>query len=416
MGRKNLGEAMGRVEHLAGEREQLAEQYRSYSRDLASQAERLSVQLRKFQDENARLLHREAGLVQNVASLETQVQSYRKEGKNVTEEEICRLKDQILTYETEVRMTRDEKNKMQQMLVERGNQVDEMGQRLAMRDAKIMELQARASGLETTVEMMKSTSHSSDNDQAQLLAACQSDKVAASMAMQQNVKLKERLEELQGAVIGLTNSKAEFMNQLEDAKQSLSGFSSVEAKLSAMNEMVKEKDIMSNNLKNHVKYLEGELRDTNLVNNSDKHQVTMSNDNSEVKKEPEQSKESIRSLNSQISELQSKLEVLSSQTRDCSESRSSSRFSDGRTGMVDTDSDSCESYIEVESSKTTKDDSSESFIVLGSTDTIQRNVLSSQTENIVLKKETVTDESKSHCLDNIEALKQLEMRFISAMD
>ena len=51
-----------------------------------------------------------------------------------------------------------------------------------------------------------------------------------------------------------------------------------------------------------------------------------------------------------------------SQTRECSESRSSSRFSDGRTGMDDSDTDSCESYIEVGSLKTTKDDSSESFV------------------------------------------------------
>merc|ERR1712106_903410 len=185
--RKNLGEAMGRVEHLAGEREQLAEQYRSYSRDLASQAERLSEQLRKFQDENARLLHREAGLVQNVASLETQVQSYRKEGKNVTEEEICRLKDQILTYETEVRMTRDEKNKMQQMLLERGNQVDEMGQRLAMRDAKIMELQ--------------------------------------------------------GAVVTLTNNKAELLDKLDAANRTVDSCSNIQAEITARDEAVKEKEI-----------------------------------------------------------------------------------------------------------------------------------------------------------------------------
>merc|ERR1719376_1967821 len=119
-----------------------------------------------------------------------------KEGKNVTEDEIIRLKDHILSSESELRITRDEKEKMQEMLVERGNQVDEMGQRLAMRENKIMELQGKVSGLETTVEMLKTTSHGSNTDQAELLAACQSDKVAASRAMQQNVNLKARLEEL----------------------------------------------------------------------------------------------------------------------------------------------------------------------------------------------------------------------------
>merc|ERR1719244_1958994 len=123
---------------------------------------------------------------------------------------------------------------------------------------------------------------------------------------------------------------------------------------------------MNNNLKNHIKYLEEQLMENNLVsvNNTTKHEETLSENHSEMKKELDYSKETIRSLNSQICELQSKLEVLSSQTRECSESRSSSRFSDGRTGMVDTDSDSCDSYIEVDSTKTAKDDSSESFVEL----------------------------------------------------
>merc|ERR1711887_295966 len=124
--------------------------------------------------------------------------------------------------------------------------------------------------------MLQSSSQKNCTDQAELLAACQSDKVAASMAMEQNLKLKERLEELNGAVVNLTNSKAEIMDRLEDSKQSLSQYSSIESKLLAMNEMVKEKEIMNNNLKNHMKYLEEQLKENNLVsdNNTTKHQET----------------------------------------------------------------------------------------------------------------------------------------------
>ena len=78
--------------------------------------------------------------------------------------------------------------------------------------------------------------------------------------------------------------------------------------------------------------------------------------------------------------------------------------------MVDTDSDSCDSYIEVESTKTAKDDSSESFIDIG-----QTNVCDSKMINNELKKEVISKVSTSHCIDNIEALKHLERRFISAM-
>jgi hypothetical protein len=57
-------------------------------------------------------------------------------------------------------------------------------------------LEEQVSSLKTTVEMLQSSSEKNCTDQTELLAACQSDKVAASMAMQQNVNLKERLEEL----------------------------------------------------------------------------------------------------------------------------------------------------------------------------------------------------------------------------
>jgi len=434
--RKNLGEAMGRVEHLAGEREQLAEQYRSYSRDLASQAERLSEQLRKFQDENARLLHREAGLVQNVASLETQVQSFRKEGKNVTEEEICRLKDQILTYETEVRMTRDEKNKMQQMLVERGNQVDEMGQRLAMRDAKIMELQARASGLETTVEMMKSTSHSSDNDQAQLLAACQSDKVAASMAMQQNVSLKARLEELQGAVVALTNNKAELLDQLDAANRTVDSCSNIQAEITARDEAVKEKEIMLTNIRNQVKYLEEELRRRRTPDREEYSNVAAINieeneDFISIEKELYQAKEMIRNLNSQNSELRSKLEVLSSNTRDCSESRCNSS-SDGRVDMADSSlSESSDSFVEIERGVKSSVTSTDSFVNVdpvqkdfkvedydgSETDvtSVEQTVIRTVDLPFIPSQELINSQTNSS-VDNFESMKQLENRFMAAME
>jgi len=433
--RKNLGEAMGRVEHLAGEREQLAEQYRSYSRDLASQAERLTEQLRKFQDENARLLHREAGLVQNVASLESQLQKFCKEGKNVTEEEICRLKDQVLTCETELRMTRDEKDKLQQMLNERSNQVDEMGQRLAMRDNKIMELQAKSSGLETTVEMLKSTSHTSDTDQAQLLAACQSDKVAASMAMQQNVSLKARLEELQGALVTLTNSKAELLDQLETANRTISSCSNVQAEISARDEAVKERDIMLTNMRNQVRYLEEEVSrrktpDREEGRNVDPVKVEENAELINIEKELYQARDMIRNLNSQNSELRSKLEVLSSNTRDCSESRCNSS-SDGRDMVESSLSDSSDSFVELDSEKKSSVPSSDSFVnvdpvhkdfkvdeyVSNETDvtSVEQTVIRTVDLPFIPTQE-LTSSMTNSSVDNFESVKQLENRFMAAME
>jgi len=174
----------------------------------------------------------------------------------VTEDEICRLKDLLLTTETELRLARDEKDKLQQMFTERSNQVEDTMKRLAVSDNKVLELRAKISGLETQVEMLQATSQSSCSDQAQLLAACESDKVAASRALQQNRGLKERLEELHGAVVTLTNSKAELMDQLEDARNAVRAQSDIKEEIEAMKEAVKEREMMIGNLRNQVKYLE----------------------------------------------------------------------------------------------------------------------------------------------------------------
>ena len=234
--RTNLMEAMARISQLAGERDSLAEQYRGYSRALASQAERLGEQLAKYQQENARLVTREAGLVQHVSRLERELQGGPRGGSG---EELVRLKERINTTETEVRLVREEKVKLEEMVEERGVQVDEMTSRLGSKDNEIMELRASLSGLETTVDMLRSTHQTSGDAQAQLLAACESDKVAASRAMQQNLSLKERLEELQGALVSLTNTKADLVDRLDSAQRKISGYSDVQTELAARDEAIK---------------------------------------------------------------------------------------------------------------------------------------------------------------------------------
>ena len=91
------------------------------------------------------------------------------------------------------------------------------------------------------MEMLKTTSHSDSTDQAQLLAACQSDKVAASRAMQQNVNLKARLEELHGALVTLTNTKAELLDKLDAANKTISSCENIQAEIAARDEAVKVK-------------------------------------------------------------------------------------------------------------------------------------------------------------------------------
>merc|ERR1719244_2218193 len=113
------------------DRDKLAEQYRSYSKDLASQAERVSEQLRRYQEENARLVQRESGLVSQIEQMEKQMQKYVQGGKNVTEEENSALRDRCSAMEADIRQVREAKGKLEQMYNERSMQLEDIMKRLA---------------------------------------------------------------------------------------------------------------------------------------------------------------------------------------------------------------------------------------------------------------------------------------------
>ena len=68
----------------------------------------------------------------------------------------------------------------------------------------LVQNEAVMSDLETRNEMLKVATMGIQSQD--LVAACESDKVAASRAMAQNKKLKEQLEELENAVISLVRS------------------------------------------------------------------------------------------------------------------------------------------------------------------------------------------------------------------
>ena len=182
--------------------------------------------------------------------------------------------------------------------------------------------------------------------------------------------------------MSLTNSKADVMDQLESANRKLSSFTNVETEIVARDEAAKEKDKLIINLRyfdlayptllhiyigymirNQLKHLNEELQ---RQSSPEMTATATMNDNDQMKlsQELEQARDIIRSLNSQNSELRSKLEVLASATRECSETRSNSSASEthgtNHDEIVDnsfSDSSSSESFEEVTAAA-----SSDSFV------------------------------------------------------
>lgn len=83
-------------------------------------------------------------------------------------------------------------------------------------------------------------------DQVKLLATMESDKVAASRALSQNMDMKQQLDELQQRFVQLTNDKLELVNKL-DAEEFANreirlNYANMEQKLQTNEERFKFKD------------------------------------------------------------------------------------------------------------------------------------------------------------------------------
>ena len=104
-------------------------------------------------------------------------------------------------------------------------------------------------------------------------------------------------------------------------------------------------------------------------------------------RELEQARDVIRSLNSQNSELRSKLEVLSSNTRECSETRSNSSEEINQEEMADTsfsESSSSESFEELTGDKPSVPaaPSSDSFVNVKDVGSIEETVINTSGHTI----------------------------------
>eukprot|EP00088_Acartia_fossae_P068623 TRINITY_DN8743_c1_g1_i1.p1 TRINITY_DN8743_c1_g1~~TRINITY_DN8743_c1_g1_i1.p1 ORF type:complete len:533 (+),score=143.61 TRINITY_DN8743_c1_g1_i1:2-1600(+) len=189
--------------------------------------------------------------------------------------------------------------------------------RLAVKESKLNELASVISELQNTNEMLKSQAGETQI-RPEILAAMESDKVAASRAMQQNNKMKQEIEELQKELINLINSKAEALDQLEDYKRRVDKLGAADSEIRALQEAVNEREGTIAGLRNQIRYLESQLNNHRDEESDSKSDVMPSTQGG---KELEDALNTIRSLNSINSELRSQLEVLSSQTREGSESR-----------------------------------------------------------------------------------------------
>ena len=325
------------IQQASHDREQIIQQYTTYSQQLTVQIEELTKQLNDKATENHSYATREADLVGHVQRLEAQLQTSpprKSPERNLDpdrEKELKILRTNISDLDQKVLALQLERDELQ----ERHRQ-DVL--QLQASHGKCTALEETVGQLNTQLEMSKdSTSMQNLTHHEDLVAASTSDKVAASRAMKQNQILKKQIEEIEFSLIQSANDKAKIMNELDaaqsKAKKSADLEHDLKQQLQGMNEAVKERDrnlaAMKEQIKYYVAFAEHSIsnpKPASVSGNADNE----SQENSSLEhvnnlvKDLQEAKAEIQSLSSVNLELKRQLDRDSMANGDSSTSSSSS--------------------------------------------------------------------------------------------
>lgn len=177
------------VKLVSSERDQASQQYQQYVQQLNAQLQNLAGQLEEKNKDNESLSKREQSLVKHIGELEKHLQQLQSEKLNMV--------PAVEDTSPRVKEMEDNIHAMEKEMVELNKKCSEESSRKDALEKELSEKNVKMEEMEFKLEQMMSE----QPDTAKLLAAMESDKIAASRATEQNQKLKTQLEELQDAFI-----------------------------------------------------------------------------------------------------------------------------------------------------------------------------------------------------------------------
>ncbi|XP_022225267.2 golgin subfamily A member 2 [Drosophila obscura] len=227
------------VGQLTQDKEQAASQYQNYVQHQSSEIAKLNEKNSELTEELLELRERERQLVEHVSGLEREIQknlSLQAQFKEASQPQVPaepQIDQTALTAELAAL-----KERLSDFDFERHEfqlKIKSQDDQLHVKEAAIAELEQQLDRLQAE-----------QPDQTKLLATMESDKVAASRALTQNVEMKQQLDELEQKFVQLTNDKAELVIRL-DAEEFANreirhNYDSMEQKLLANEERFKFKD------------------------------------------------------------------------------------------------------------------------------------------------------------------------------
>ncbi|GLH09745.1 Golgin subfamily A member 2 [Gryllus bimaculatus] len=301
---RQLAELQQTVQALGSERDQANSQYQEYLHHVNGQMKSMADKLASATAENEQLSNREQSLVKHLSELEKQLQllqqqNQRNRGKDspshvASTELIQRLEQNIHTLE-------EEKEKL---TLSMDSQIQE---NKVVQDQLDMYM-SRVEELESMVESLKAD----QPDTRKLLAAMESDKVAASRAVGQNQKLKEQLLELEEGFIQVSNQKVDLTQELQKeqhlSKELGERLAQQELEISELRTQLAENEKMLQSLqKSTSEQLSRQMLKEDQIADQMRHYEAQGHMTETLQRELHQSKEVCRTLRAENDELRMKL-------------------------------------------------------------------------------------------------------------
>ncbi|KAI8035926.1 hypothetical protein M5D96_011357 [Drosophila gunungcola] len=212
------------VGQLTQDKEQAAAQYQNYVQHQSGEIAKLNERNAELAEELNSLKERERQLVEHVGGLERDIQknlSLQAQFKEANQEQLPKEES-------------SDQNGLKEELAA-------LKERIADLDFERHEFQLKIKSQDDQLQMKESALA-----ETKLLATMESDKVAASRALTQNIEMKNQLDELQQRFVQLTNDKAELVIRLDAEefanREIRQNYTNMEQKLHANEERFKFKD------------------------------------------------------------------------------------------------------------------------------------------------------------------------------
>ncbi|XP_033732612.1 golgin subfamily A member 2-like isoform X1 [Pecten maximus] len=278
-----------------GERDQVADQYKSYIDQLQQHSQQLTEQVTSLTEEREVMVTQQHQLEANILQLQQQLEDVSAE-----QHQQQQSSTEVLEKEKEMDSLQKQHQDLRQQHEALIRDNSQLSRFLEERETQILTLETEMSdmGMEAS-------------DKAQLLENIQSNKTALSRALTQNKDLKNQLAELQNGFVKLSNDNMELMTKVQSEQHSsqehLCRLSQREDELKNLREALSEKDLKLSELKQTTHEETKEQYHQEQINDRLRHYEAQAQLVETLQRELQNSQDMTDALKTQNSELRTML-------------------------------------------------------------------------------------------------------------